>query len=240
MAKLGDYKGIKQGTGLRVLNSSETDAEIVIYASIGTDFWGMGTSISAKDISEELKKIPDTVKNLSIRINSEGGDVFDGVAIYNRLKQFKAKKTVHIDGLAASIASIIALAGDEILMGEGALFMIHLPWTYARGDEVELAQVIDRLRDVKDQMVSIYARKTKLSRAEIERLLKKETWMDYEEAKDLGFVTGKSEDTVAIAAKALSAPWITRPPQKVFSQTAAISSRLEKLKAEVDSFIARE
>ena len=91
---------------LRTSNKSATKAEVVIYAGIGADFWGDGSMISAKQFDAELKKIDPTVNEIEVRINSPGGDVFDGITIYNRLKQHKAKKTVYIDGLAASIASI--------------------------------------------------------------------------------------------------------------------------------------
>ena len=111
--KVLSLAGVKSGSPLRIVSKSETDAEIILYAAIGFDYWGDGSYISAKTFSDELKKLPSTTENLVVRINSPGGDVFEGIAIYNRLKQFKAKKkTVYIDGLAASIASIIALGGD--------------------------------------------------------------------------------------------------------------------------------
>ena len=97
---------------LRVASKSATKAEITLYSAIGEGLWG--DSISAKQFSETLNSIDPAVNEITVRINSPGGDVFDGVAIYNRLKQHKAKIIVHIDGLAASIASIIALAGDKI------------------------------------------------------------------------------------------------------------------------------
>ena len=155
MPKLLNLAGNRAGTPLKILNKSATEAEIVIYSQIGTDFWGEG--VSAKSFSEEMKKLSDTVSTINVRINSPGGDVFDGITIYNRLKQHKAKKIVHIDGLAASIASIIALAGDEVHMGEGALYMVHLPWTWAVGNRSDLDNTVNRLMDVEEQMLVIYA-----------------------------------------------------------------------------------
>ena len=103
-----------KGKPLQIRSESATKAEIIIYAPIGQSFWE--ESVSAKDFSDQLNKLEPTVNEISVRINSPGGDVFDGIAIYNRLKQHKAKKIIYIDGLAASIASIIALAGDEIII----------------------------------------------------------------------------------------------------------------------------
>lgn len=240
MSKLLDFKGVKAGSPLKILNKSESESEIVIYAGIGQDYWNDGSMISAKNFSEQLKNIPDTVKTLNIRINSPGGDVFDGITIYNRLKQHKAKKVVYIDGLAASIASIIALAGDEIVMGEGALFMIHLPWTFAMGNRDELDNVINRLTDVEEQMLGIYSKRTKLPRSEIRALLEKETWMDADTAIEDGFADKKSEDTFAIAASAFKSPWITKRPEKFVSQTDVVQEKLTALRKNLNARLARK
>lgn len=211
----------------------------MIYAGIGQDYWGDGSMISAKDFSDELKKIPDTVNTLHIHINSPGGDVFQGVAIYNRLKQHKAKKIVYIDGLAASIASIIALAGDEIKMGEGALYMVHLPWTMAFGNRKEIDSTVNLLLDIEEQMLGIYAKKTKLDRSELKLMLENETWMGADEALEKGFVTYKMEDTVAIAASAVKSPWIMKKPEGYFSQTQATTAKVLELKNKVSSRLSR-
>lgn len=229
----------RAGSPLKIYNKTATEAEIVIYAGIGTDFWGDGSMISAKQFSDELKKIPDTVNTINVRLNSGGGDVFDGIAIYNRLKQHKAKKIVHIDGLAASIASIIALAGDEIRMGEAALYMVHLPWTWAVGNRMDFDNVSNRLLDVEEQMIGIYAKKSKLSRSEVKALLEKETWMNADEALELGFVNSKAEETVPIAASAMKSPWIAKAPKKYFSESAAASAKLDELKKKLSARLAR-
>lgn len=240
MSKLLDFKGHRAGSPLKILNKSASEAEIIIYAEIGQDYWGDGSMISAKQFSEELKKIPDTVNTLHVRINSGGGDVFDGITIFNRLKQHKAKKIVHIDGLAASIASIIALAGDEIRMGEAAMYMIHLPWTIAMGDRTAFDNMINRLMDVEEQMLGIYARKTKLDKNEIRAMLEEETWMGADQAIELGFADKKVEDTVAIAASALKAKWIAKRPEKYFSTTDATAAKIEELKNKVSSRLTRK
>jgi ATP-dependent protease ClpP protease subunit len=230
----------RDASGFRIENTSATKAEIIIYAGIGQDFWDDGSMISAKNFSDELKKIDASVNEIVVRINSPGGDVFDGMAIYNRLKQHKAKKTVYIDGLAASIASIIALAGDDIFIGEGALYMIHLPWTFAYGNRMELDNTVNRLMDVEEQITGIYAKKTGLDRSEIKALLEAETWMDAEEAIEKGFVTSKVEDSVPIAASAIGSKWINKKPTKYFSQTAAVDTAKNDLRNKILDRVARK
>jgi len=240
MVKLLNLADTRAGSPLKIRNLSATEAEIVIYAQIGVDFWGDGSAISAKNFSDEMKKIPDTVNTLNIRLNSPGGDVFDGIAIYNRLRQFKGKKIVHIDGLAASIASIIALAGDEIIMGEGALYMIHLPWTCACGDRTDLDNIVNRLMDVEEQMLGIYAKRTKIDRAEIRALLEAETWMNAQEAVDRGFVDKSVEDTAPIAASAINSRWIAKKPKEFYSEAKAMREKIDALKKKVEPRLARK
>lgn len=236
MANLLSFNGHKSGSPLKIYNKSETEAEIILYAGIGEDIWQDGSMISAKQFSDELKKIPDSVKNLTVRINSPGGDVFSGIAIYNRLKQHKAKIVVYVDGLAASISSIIALAGDEIIIGEGALLMIHLPWTFAYGDRTELDNTINRLLDVEEQMLGIYSKKTKIPRTEVRAMLEAETWMGADEAIDKGFADSKSEDTIAIAASVFKkSPWINKTPEKFISHADVTQEKVNSLREKLSA-----
>lgn len=230
----------RAGQPLKINAKSATKAEIILYAGIGYDWWGDGSMISAKQFSDELKKIEDTVTEITVRINSPGGDVFDGIAIYNRLKQHKAKVCVYIDGLAASIASIIALAGDEIYIGEGALFMVHLPWTFAMGNRMELDNTVSRLMDVEEQMISIYSKKSSLDRAEIKALLEAETWMGAEEAIEKGFVDSKVAESVPIAASAIDSKWIVRKPKTYNSETAAVTSAKTDLAKKIQGRLAHK
>lgn len=239
MPKILDFAK-KADQRLKIHNKSATTAEIILYAGIGLDYWGDGSMVSAKQFSDELKKLDDSVTEIILRINSPGGDVFDGITIYNRLKQHKAKITVHIDGLAASIASIIALAGDEIFIGEGALFMVHLPWTFSYGNRLDFDNTINRLLDVEEQMISIYKKKTKLDRAEIKSLLEAETWMGAAEAIEKGFVDSKAPESVPIAASAMDSRWIIRKPKSYFSETVAVNSAKDDLKKKIQARIARK
>lgn len=217
---------------IQAKKEDNTKAEIVIYADIGPAWWG--DSVSAKSFSDELAKLPNTVSDITVRINSGGGDVFDGITIYNRLKQHKAKVTVIVDGLAASIASIIALAGDEIVMAEGAMMMIHKPWTWTAGNSNDFDEISRRLLEIEDQLVGIYSKRAKgLTRQEIKDLLKAETWMDANQAKEYGFVDKLIEETLPIAASALDKQWMNRPPRK-------IAASLDKMvRDEADALQAR-
>jgi len=224
-----------RSAGFRINNKSQTEAEIIIYDEIGESFFGDG--VSAKSFSAELKEISSSVKNITVRVNSPGGNVFDGLAIYNRLKQHPAKITVYVDGLAASIASIIALAGDEVIMGEGALFMIHRPSTGVAGNASDLEEMINRLDDVEEQLVGIYMRKTKLGRSEIKTMLADETWMSANEALDFGFVdsTMGAEDVLPIAASS-KLPWAKNMPK---SKSNFVKSKVSNLTKNIEDFLAR-
>jgi ATP-dependent Clp protease protease subunit len=233
-----DFKGVQSGSPLRVFNKSATEAEVVIYAGIGQDYWGDGSMISAKTFNDELKKLPDTIKSLNIRINSPGGDVFDGISIYNLILAWKKKSTgrdvkVHIDGWAASIASVIALAGDEVIMGEGALFMIHLPWTFTGGNRMAFENTINRLSTIEDQMLGIYSKKSGLSRTEIQAMLEEEVWFSADEAIENGFVDSKAEETMAIAASAVKSPWLNKRPDKYVSEADVTKQKIEQLKNKI-------
>lgn len=240
MTKVLSLPGIGAKSPLKISNKSATEAEIVIYAGIGKDYWGGDDMISAKQFSDELKNLSATVNTLTVRINSPGGDVFDGIAIYNRLKQFKGKKIVYIDGLAASIASIIALAGDEIYIGEGALYMVHLPWTYAAGNRMDIDNTVNRLMDIEEQMIGIYSKKTGIDRSEVRSLLEAETWMGADEAIEAGFVDEKVDETMPIAASAIKSQWITKKPENYFSEAKATKEKISEMKKKVDARIARK
>lgn len=222
----------------QIRNKTATSAEIILYGAIGSSWFE--DSISAKQFSDELKALPATVNDITLRINSPGGDVFDGIAIYNRIKQHPAKCTVIIDGLCASIASIIALAGEEVIMGEGALYMVHLPWTFCAGNRMELDNTVNRLMDVEEQMISIYAKKCGLGRAEIKAMMEKETWMDSTQAIENGFVDSTAEETMPIAASILDkATWINkRPNMKTVDQ--ANKEEIIGLQNKIKEFLARK
>lgn len=159
-------------------------AEVLIYEQIGGGFWSEG--IGAKQFAKDLKELGD-IDQLDIRINSEGGSVFEGQAIYSQLKNHKATKTVYIDGLAASIASVIAMAGDTIIMPENATMMVHDPWTIAMGNAEDMRKSADALDTIKLGIIAAYRNKTGLDDAEISQIMTDETWMSAKDALEKGF-----------------------------------------------------
>jgi ATP-dependent protease ClpP protease subunit len=161
----------------------DKSAEIQLYSEIGGYYGG----VSAKDFAKELKDAGD-VENLTIRINSPGGDVFDGNTIYNILKAHKARKTVYVDGLAASIASVIAMAGDKIYMAENAMMMIHPAWALVIGNAEDLRASAGTLDKIDDSILRTYAKRTGMEDDKLREMLIAETWMNSEEALELGFV----------------------------------------------------
>lgn len=125
-----------------------------------------------------------------VNLNSPGGDVFDGIAIHNMLAQHDADIEVRVFGLAASAASVIAIGGDKILMGEGSFFMIHNAWTFALGDTRELAKISDTLSRIDGELAKAYATHSGLDVAEIKDLMDAETWFGADEAIENGFADG--------------------------------------------------
>lgn len=175
------------------IEAKETDetAEIIIYDVIG---WPYN---DAFDLVRALGNIK--AKNITVRINSPGGDVFDGVAIFNALKDHDARVTTKIEGLAASMASIVALAGDEVQAHKNAMYMIHDPWVLAAGNQYDLREIADILGKIGVNMLDIYYDKSNIGKRELKAMMKEETWFTAAEAKDRGLI-----DTVleAGAAKA--------------------------------------
>lgn len=155
------------------------EADVFIYDTVG--IWG----VSANEFVRELNAIDAKIINL--RINSPGGSVFDGVAIFNALKKHEAKVVTHIEALAASIASIIALAGDEVHIADNAFYMIHNPYTVAIGDAENMRKTAEMLDKVTDTLIKTYTNKTGKADNEIRDLMNAETWFTAEEAKDAGF-----------------------------------------------------
>jgi ATP-dependent Clp protease protease subunit len=161
-----------------------TRGEIWLYDQIGESFWGEG--ISAKTFQKELAGL-GKVNTINVRINSPGGDVFDGLAIYNQLKIHPARVVVDIDGLAASIASVIAMAGDEIRMASNSMMMIHNPHGMAMGDSGEMQRVAALLNQVKGTLSDTYAARTKQGKAALDGWMDEETWMTADTAVQYGF-----------------------------------------------------
>lgn len=159
-------------------------AQLNIYDEIG--FFG----ITAKQVRDSLTNAKKKgYKNIVVNINSPGGDVFDGIAIFNDLFNFNGKVTVEITGLAASAATVIAMAGDEIVMAENASFMIHNAWGFSIGNKNDMREMADVLDKIDDSIAMTYAAKASVTKEEALEMMDKETWLDASEAYDFGFVT---------------------------------------------------
>ena len=177
---------------------ADGEAEILIYEFIGEDFWS-GRGMDAKRFSDELKALGD-INKIIVRINSPGGDVFDGNTIYNILKAHKAQVEVRIDGIAASIASVIAMAGDKIIMPENAMMMIHNPWGFAVGDAAEMRKMADALDKIRGSIMVSYRAQTNLDEKKLFEMMDAETWMTAADAVALGFADEMIESVKAAAS----------------------------------------
>jgi ATP-dependent protease ClpP protease subunit len=156
-------------------------AEIRIYDEIG--FWGT----TAQGFIAELEAIAGGAAEIVVAVNSPGGDVFDAFAIYNALRRYAGKVTARVDGVAASAASLVVMAGDQIVMPENAMMMIHNMWTVTAGTADELRATADLMDKTRDGVVAAYRNKTGLDDQAIIDMLDAETWMTALEAQALGF-----------------------------------------------------
>lgn len=176
-------------------NSEENDEEIELRIDgdivMDDDFWSMlfGTeNVTPKGFMSELSQYKG--KNINVWINSYGGDVYAASRIYTALKEHKGKVTVKVDGVAISAASVIAMAGDEILMSPTSILMIHNPWGNFQGEAEDLRHGADVLDEVKQTIINAYQLKTNKSRAKISQMMDEETWMSAKKAVSEGFADG--------------------------------------------------
>ncbi|MCP1694696.1 ATP-dependent Clp endopeptidase proteolytic subunit ClpP [Citrobacter farmeri] len=183
---------LKNNSWFRMQAGDQGDADIYIYDEIG--FWG----VTAKQFISDLNALGD-ITHINLHINSPGGEVFEGIAIFNALRNHGAGITVYVDGVAASMASLIAMAGDTVIMPENAFMMIHKPWGISGGDAEKMRTYADRLDKLESVMVPVYAQKTGKTTDEIAVMLADETWMSGAECLAHGFA-----DQVTPAVRAMA------------------------------------
>ena len=199
---------------------------IQIYDEISSDdFWG--DVVTAKAINDEIEKANG--KPLNIHINSYGGEVFEGFAIYNNLKSYTGRKVVYVDGIAASIASVIAMAGDEVYMNKASMLMIHNASGVAVGNAEEMKKVVNALEQINEVIRDVYKNRSNLDDEQLKEFMDNETYFTPQEAVQYGFADGIVEEDVpeeptATALKNLS---------------DSISERIEQLK-EIKNVIITE
>jgi ATP-dependent Clp endopeptidase proteolytic subunit ClpP len=166
-------------------NAKGETADIFIYSEVG------GYDTNAKDFIEDLQDLKN--KNINVHINSLGGSVFDGLAIYNALKNHTKTVTTKVEGICASIASVIAMAGDKIEMAENSLFMIHNPFAQTGGDANELRKTANILDKIRNEIADIYASKSKHDANHYINLMDVESWFNSKETLELGLINGITE-----------------------------------------------
>ncbi len=196
-------------------DDDDASAEILLYDEIGRNWFGEG--ISAEELVRTLAELD--VAKIDVRINSVGGQVFEGLAIFNALDRHPAEITTHIDGMAASIASIVALAGDEVRIAENAFMMIHNPWGVAIGDANEMRSMAEILDKLGGSLADIYAAKTGGKHNAMRKLMDAETWFNATEALEAKLV-----DTIAPAMAIAASVFDMTKFQNVPS---SLSDRLE-------------
>lgn len=168
------------------IRAARQSAEIRLYEEIGG--WG----VTAKQFADDLAALGE-LRSIDVRINSPGGDVFEAMAMHNTLQRYPARVVVHIDGLCASAATVVALAGDETRMVSNGLYMIHEPWTLTQGNTKDLQRQSDLLDSVAQQIIDLYTRKTGLPPDDIRQRMQAETWMTAEQALESGFIDAIDE-----------------------------------------------
>lgn len=227
---------------------SEGQAERVLelYGTIAEESW-FDDEVTPKMFRDELFAGSGDV---TVWINSPGGDCVAASQIYSMLMDYKGNVTVKIDGLAASAASVIAMAGTKVLMAPTALLMIHNPATMAYGDHADMQKAIELLDEVKESIINAYEIKTGLSRAKLSHLMDQETWMNANKAIELGFVDGILADEKItaeipayafsgkaveqalvnkITAKAKPAPTIETPAEPEVPEGRSVNELMERL-----------
>lgn len=184
--------------------AADAPATISIYEQIGASWDGSG--FTASRMSAILRNIGATTE-VTVNLNTPGGDFFEGVAMYNLLRQHKAKVTIQVMGLAASAGSVIAMAGDEILMGDGSFLMIHNAWAVAVGNRHDMLEASEQLAPFDQAMAEVYAARSGKSVEEAAAMMDKETWIGATQAVKDGFATGMvdrsniAQDTKASGSK---------------------------------------
>lgn len=195
-------KGEEKGW-LEIKNQTENKAELLIYGDIVSSEWGKweSTDVAPIDVRNFLDEVKG--KDLDIYINSGGGSVFAGMGIYNMLKRHEGTKNVYVDGLAGSIASVIAMAGDNIYIPSNAFLMIHKAWNYTWGNADELRKQADTLDAIDEGILNVYKEKLKadVDIEEIKNMIADEKWLTGEEASEYFNINVIEENTSVACIK---------------------------------------
>lgn len=192
---------MKKINNFKVYADENSDTlELYIYSTVEGDEWFEKSQTSAQHFREELEKHKNA-KFINLYINSTGGSVFEGSAIYSQLKRHSAKVTVYVDGFACSIASVIAMAGDKVVMSENAVMMIHNAWTVAAGNSAQLRKIADDLDVINKANKAAYLVKSdgKITPEKLTEMLDSETYLSAEDCMKYGFcdeISSKVDNSV--------------------------------------------
>lgn len=233
-----------------IKNEETSETELYFEGPISSSTW-YGDELTPTLFKDELNKHPG---NLTVWISSPGGDVFAASQIYTMLRSHKGKVTVKIDGIAASAASVVAMAGDETLIAPTGMLMIHNPSMVAFGNKEAMQKAIELLDEVKESIINAYEEKSGLSRSKIARMMDEETWLNAKKAQSLGLVDGILFAGSAPQPKPEEEPEEDTPDEDKpkedtltamsYSRTATMQSLMQKVSAEhkgtpVDQLMSR-
>lgn len=221
--------------GALTFHGENNKAHLAFYGDICGSNWDvwMDDDRCPQDISDFLSDLSNFAE-LDIHVNSGGGDVFGGIAIYNLLKRHEGRKTVYIDGLAASIASVIALTGDEIIMQSGTQMMIHKPWSWSIGDSNEMRKTADALDKAEGCILDIYMEHARegVTREQVQALVDAETWLTGAEAAKIFNITVETGGAAAACVSDYFANYKRTP--KCFTEAPKDNTEKEKLQLELE------
>ena len=198
-----------------------TERTLFLNGTIAEESW-FDDDVTPQIFKDELNSGSG---DITVWVNSPGGDCIAAAQIYNMLMDYKGNVTVKIDGIAASAASVIAMAGTKVLVSPVSMLMIHNPMTIAYGNSAEMQKAIDMLGSVKDSILNAYEIKTGLSRTKLSHLMDAETWMDANKAIELGFADEIMQRSAA--TDEVPVPQVSM----MFSRTAVVDSLMDKLAA---------
>lgn len=232
---------------MEIKNQTETAADLYFYGDIVNDAW-LSEWYPDDKCPADVKNVLDEVqgKDLNIYINSGGGSVFGGMAIYNMLKRFKGNKTVYVDGLAGSIASVIALAGDKVVIPNTAYMMIHKPWAGVSGNADDMRKMAESLDRIQEGIINVYAENLK-DGVEIDTIINMvndETWLTGDEVQNYFNVEVTDVDAVNYAS--IDAHNYKNVPQNIVKAAPAEptepaepadETKLNKMSKEIDLYL---
>ena len=208
--------------------NEKKEANINIYGDITSWEW-FDSDVSSYTLSKELDSIPEDIETINVYINSYGGEVAEGLAIYNSLKRHKAKVKTYCDGFACSIASVIFMAGEERIMSSASLLMIHNAWTYVSGNANELRKEAEDLETITQASINAYMSHINITEDELKEMLDNETWITPADAVEKGFATKITEDdTSTNASQSIRNKVVERLTKKETTQVNIDENVVEK------------